>query len=86
MKMLPAAELVAAAGPDVDAFPYHHYGASSQRCAAMGHQTTAADALSEAWLKRTDETLAYYRSVRDTRLPGNARIVAWRPERNLPRR
>src|SRR6478735_6624103 len=70
MKMLAANDLVAAGGADVDAFSYHHYGASSQRCAAMGHQTTAADALSEAWLKRTDETLAYYRKVREATMPG----------------
>jgi len=70
MKMLTAGELMTAAGPDIDAFSYHHYGATSQRCAAMGHQTSAADALSEAWLKRTDETLAYYRKVRDTHTPG----------------
>ena len=69
MKVLPAAELVAAGGADVDAFSYHHYGATSRRCAAMGHQTTAADALSEDWLARTDETLAYYRAVRDAHLP-----------------
>jgi hypothetical protein len=36
MQMLPAGDLMAAAGPDVDAFSYHHYGATSQRCAAMG--------------------------------------------------
>jgi hypothetical protein len=36
----------------------------------MGHQTTAAEALSEAWLARTDETLAYYRKVRDKHVPG----------------
>jgi hypothetical protein len=70
MKMLPAEDLVAAEGADVDAFSYHHYGATSQRCAAMGHQTTAAAALSEAWLARTDETLAYYRKARDTHVPG----------------
>jgi hypothetical protein len=70
MKTLRASDLVAAAGADVDAFSYHHYGATSRRCAAMGHQTTAADALTEAWLARTDETLAYYRHVRDAYMPG----------------
>jgi hypothetical protein len=70
MKLLPAGDLVAAGGADVDAFSYHHYGAVSQRCAAMGHQTTAAAALSEDWLRRTDQTLAYYRKVRDTHMPG----------------
>lgn len=55
---------------DADAFSYHHYGAASQRCAAMGHQTTAEQALSEDWLGRTDQTLAYYRGVRDQYMPG----------------
>ena len=58
-------DMLAASGPGLDAFSYHHYGASSQRCAAMGAQTTAAAALSEAWLARTDETLAFYRALRD---------------------
>jgi heparanase 1 len=72
MPALKAADLASAIGGDVDAFSYHHYGAASQRCAAMGaqHQTTAADALSEAWLQRTDATLAYYRRVRDRFMPG----------------
>ena len=67
--VLPAAEL-AASTTDADAFSYHHYGAASQRCAAMGHQTTADQALSEEWLGRTDQTLAYYRTVRDKFMPG----------------
>jgi heparanase 1 len=68
-KVLPAAELAASTG-DADAFSYHHYGAVSQRCAAMGHQTSADQALSEDWLGRTDQTLAYYRDVRDKFMPG----------------
>jgi hypothetical protein len=36
----------------------------------MGHQTGAAAALSEEWLGRTDQTLAYYRKVRDQFMPG----------------
>jgi hypothetical protein len=65
-------DLRAASGPGVDAFSYHHYGASSQRCAAMGSrsQTTADAALSEEWLRRTDETLALYRRLRDEFEPG----------------
>jgi heparanase 1 len=63
-------DLLAASGPGVDAFSYHHYGASSQRCAAMGKQTTADAALSEDWLQRTDETLAFYRKLRDEFEPG----------------
>ena len=69
MKVLPAADLAASTG-DADAFSYHHYGAVSQRCAAMGHQTSADQALSEDWLGRTDQTLAYYRAVRDKAMPG----------------
>ncbi len=44
MVVLPAAELAAFTG-DADAFSYHHYGAVSQRCAAMGHQTSSDQAL-----------------------------------------
>ena len=69
MVVLPAAALAASTG-DADAFSYHHYGAASQRCAAMGHQTSADQALSEDWLGRTDQTLAYYRAVRDRAMPG----------------
>lgn len=71
MAVLTAAEL-AAQTPNADAFSYHHYGAASQRCAAMGarHQTSAEQALSEDWLGRTDLTLAAYRSVRDQAMPG----------------
>lgn len=58
-------DLIAAAGPGVDAVSYHHYGAASIRCPGMGPATSAEDALSEAWLARTDETLGFYRSLRD---------------------
>jgi hypothetical protein len=68
--MLKTRDLLAASGVGVDAFSYHHYGASSQRCAAMGRQTTAEAALSEEWLRRTDETLAFYRNLRDQFEPG----------------
>ena len=69
LKVLPAAGLAASTG-DADAFSYHHYGAVSQRCVAMKHQTSADQALSEDWLGRTDQTLAYYRAVRDRFMPG----------------
>jgi heparanase 1 len=68
IEVVPAADLAASTG-DADAFSYHHYGAASQRCAAMGHQTSADQALSEEWLDRTDQTLAYYRGVRDRFMP-----------------
>jgi heparanase len=69
--ILPTREMLVASRPaHVDAFSYHHYGAASRRCAAMGMQTTAADALSEQWLRRTDETLDFYRRLRDEFEPG----------------
>ena len=34
------------------------------------HQTSADQALSEDWLGRTDQTLAYYRAVCDKHMPG----------------
>jgi hypothetical protein len=67
--VLSAADLAPSTG-DADAFSYHHYGAVSQRCAAMAHQTSADQALTEDWLGRTDQTLAYYRGVRDKFMPG----------------
>lgn len=67
--MLKAYDL-AAHSSNADAFSYHHYGAVSQRCSAMGHQTTPEEALSEDWLGRTDRTLAYYRAVRDKAMAG----------------
>jgi len=62
--------LTASRSAAVDAVSYHHYGALSRRCAAMGAQTTADAALSEEWLGRTDATLAYYRKLRDAFAPG----------------
>lgn len=63
-------DLLAASGPGIDAFSYHHYGALSQRCSGIPGQTTPEAALSEAWLASTDKTLAFYRSLRDEFAPG----------------
>jgi hypothetical protein len=69
--VLATRDLLAASQPaNVDAFSYHHYGASSIRCASIGMQTTADAALSEAWLRRTDETFAFYKALRDEFAPG----------------
>ena len=59
-------------GTDIDAFSYHHYGAASQRCAVTAGmpQTSADAALSEDWLARTDQTLAFYGNLRDEFEPG----------------
>src|SRR5258706_10773644 len=58
-----ASDLLAASRPGgVDAFSYHHYGTLSERCSG----TSAPDAaLSEEWLSRTDQTLTFYRFLRD---------------------
>lgn len=66
--VLKTRDLLAASQPaSVDALSYHHYGAVSQRCASQGPrtQTTPEAALSEDWLRRTDQTLAFYRKLRD---------------------
>ncbi len=66
-----SSDMLAAAGPGIGAFSYHHYGAASQRCAGMGMpQTTAQEALSEDWLGRTSQTRAYYGGLRDRYEPG----------------
>jgi heparanase len=62
-----ASDLLTASGPGLDAFSYHHYGALSRRCAGTA---TPEAALSEAWLSRTDQTLAFYRTLRDRFEPG----------------
>ncbi|WP_298253742.1 hypothetical protein [Bradyrhizobium sp.] len=62
-----AADLFQAVAPRIDAVSYHYYGALSERCA--GGQTADA-ALSEEWLSRTDQTLAFYRGLRDRAAPG----------------
>ena len=69
-QVLNTRDLLATSGPGIDAFSYHHYGAVSRRCTAMGNQTTAEAALSEDWLRRTDETLAFYKKLRDEFAPG----------------
>lgn len=67
-----ATEAMLQAGtPDIDAFSYHHYGAASQRCAAMHMpQTRLEDALSEQWLARTGQTRQFYAALRDRFTPG----------------
>jgi hypothetical protein len=60
-------DMLAASGPGVDRFTYHHYNTISPRCG--GHDDPAR-ALSEEWLARTDATLATYRALRDTFEPG----------------
>jgi heparanase 1 len=68
---IPSRELLAASGPGLDAISYHHYGAVSKRCGQMATmQVTPEASLSEGWLARTDQTLAFYRRLRDEFEPG----------------
>jgi hypothetical protein len=62
-----AADLLAATGPGLDVFSYHHYGTLSERC--IGTSTPEA-ALSEAWLAQTDQALRFHRTLRDRFEPG----------------
>src|SRR5712664_1769674 len=58
-----AFDLLVASGPGgVDVFSYHNYGTLSERCS--GGSTPEA-ALSEEWLSRTDQALAFHRSLRE---------------------
>jgi hypothetical protein len=60
-------DLLAAIGSGMDVFSYHHYGTLSERC--IGSSVPEA-ALSEQWLSRTEQTLAFYRTLRDKFEPG----------------
>ncbi len=55
-----------------DIFSYHFYGARSERCTKLAPASAIRpqDALSEAWLSRTDAALAYYKAVREKHMPG----------------
>ena len=62
-----ASDLLAASGPGVDVFSYHHYGTLSERC--IGTSTPEA-ALSEAWLAKTDQALTLHQTLRNQFEPG----------------
>ena len=66
MKMLPSTELLKDMGP-VDAFSYHFYGGTSERCGAT---TRPEAALSEDWLSRTTTVEEFYAALRDKYEPG----------------
>lgn len=65
-------DILRGSGPVFDAFSYHSYGATSQRCATLGpaSQTTADAALSEAFLARADTIEAFYAALRNKFEPG----------------
>jgi len=56
----------------LDVFSYHFYGALSQRCAFLGKRYGASpdEALSEAWLGRTDQVFDFYKRLQEEYAPG----------------
>jgi hypothetical protein len=58
--------LTASPAPEFDIFSYHYYGGVSQRCRG---QLTPENALTDDWLSKTEEGLAYYEEARDQYLP-----------------
>ena len=68
---VPSAEMMKGTAGDVDAVSYHFYGATSQRCAAVGGpQTSAEPALDETWLSLTERDHNFYAGLRDKYEPG----------------
>ncbi len=53
--------------PEFDIFSYHYYGGVSRRC---GGGLTPDNALTETWLSKTEQGLAYYEGARDRYQPG----------------
>ena len=68
--MIATPDMLRQSGRGIDAFSYHHYGALSLRCAPGTRPNPEEAALSEEWLARTDQALAFYRSLRDAFEPG----------------
>ncbi len=57
--------------PVFDLFSYHYYGAASIRMVQGGRFSIKADnALTDAWLRRTDTVADYYAGLRDKYNPG----------------
>jgi len=65
-------DILNAEGPGLDVFSYHFYGGVSKRCAMMGAsaKTSPDDALSDAWLSRTNRDETFYAALRDRFTPG----------------
>ena len=72
MKILPTDSMMSAEPkPVFDIFSYHYYGAASMRMMRSGpFSVKAENALSPAWLQRTDTVAAYYAGLRDKYNPG----------------
>jgi hypothetical protein len=72
MHSLSSVDLFTATGPVFDAVSYHSYGGVSSRCSIFGAAatTTAAAALSDEWLARSDRIESFYGGIRDRFEPG----------------
>lgn len=72
LQVVHSQDMLTATGPGVDAFSYHFYGGVSKRCGYMAGAplTAPSQALSEAWLTRTDRDAAFYENLRDRFEPG----------------
>ncbi|MBX2821934.1 MAG: hypothetical protein KTR29_19725 [Rhodothermaceae bacterium] len=69
LPVIPTPQLLEASdNTSLDVFSYHHYGAHSIRCADET-QISPDDVLSEQWLRRTDESLAFYNPLRNQYAP-----------------
>ena len=69
LPVIPTPQLLEASdNTSLEVFSYHHYGAHSIRCADET-QTSPDDVLSEQWLRRTDESLAFYEPLRNKYAP-----------------
>jgi hypothetical protein len=64
-----ALDLPSASGSGTDVFSYHYYGTLSERCIGL---SVPEAALSEQWLSRTEQTLAFFRTLRDKFEPDKA--------------
>jgi len=77
LPVIPTPQLLEASdNTSLNVFSYHHYGAHSIRCEDET-QTSPDDALSEQWLRRTDESLAFYEPLRNKYVPS---IPIWLTE------
>jgi hypothetical protein len=67
MHTLTSDDMLTATGPVFDAISYHFYGGVSSRCAGFGMTatTSAAAALTEDWLARTEHIEEFYGGLRD---------------------
>lgn len=72
METMSSADMLKATGPALEVFTYHFYGAISQRCAARRPTagTTAAAALTAAWLDRDQAAYRFYSDLRNRFEPG----------------